>query len=142
MNTTPVTRWLLEKSPGIVRKLERMASNIVLLGDSEKLGIKNVKLLVPQGIEVYNVISKCRYNGEIFFTLKGEQDMSQAYASVISTKDTKRRLNYMPNTGKLLEYTWFSLQETSHLFNRIARLHGNAPMWNVTPTEGKHPLLK
>jgi len=100
-NIASVTGWLLKQSPNLVEKLEK-EGDLIKVRDEEKLGLKNVRLLVPSGIDVYQVIREVRNKGLFFFTARANKDTAPAYCSYI--EDTERSLSFMRNAGILLRY--------------------------------------
>ncbi len=138
-----VSNWLLKNSRDIVKKLERDAEMFVMLGDSERLELKKVRLFVPQGIEVYHVIANFRNKGELFFTTKGNNDFAQTYCSYINT-EPGGALNYMKNVGKLLEYPWYSRVHSSRIFDRLlsAGEKTNLYLIDCDQQTGNHPFSR
>jgi hypothetical protein len=139
MDQEPVTDWLLRHTPKNVRKLEK--EGLLLLVKNPRL-IPDMKLIVPEGISVYEAIGNYRCAGQIFFTAREDNDMQPAYASVIWGQEIKEGLNYARNVGKLLDYSWFSVQDSRFIFSRLVRLSGNAPIYGRTPMNqaNPHPL--
>jgi len=135
-----VTRWLLKQSPEVVRGLEREGT-FVEVGDSKRLNIHSMKLIVPMGIEVYHIIRKVRNLGEFFFLTREGQDMNPAYLSHVLA-DEEAGLNYARNVADLLRYPWYDNSDSSKLFERIANSSGRSNLYliDVTRRTDRHPL--
>jgi len=140
-NIAHVTRWLLEQTPEIVKRLERKG-DIVEVGDSEKLLIKNIKLLVPEGIEVYRVISEFRDLGEAFFTAREGNNATPAYLSLVT--QANGALNFMKNAGDLLRYPWYNHEDSSEIFYRLCSIKKDLliHIYSFTQQDAPHPFLK
>ena len=138
---THVTGWLLGQSPKIVKKLKRNGE-FIEVGDSEKLGLKDVKLIVPEGIAVYQVIREVRNNGEFFFTAREGSDTTHAYLSWLN--QSNKPLNIKENIGELLKYPWYDNLDSSKVFERF---YGSSKDTNLYLEKsvrqwGMHPLLR
>jgi hypothetical protein len=105
-----------------------------------RLGIENMRLIVPEGINVYQPINDVRLAGELLFLARSGKDTLPAYASLIRAAETAQGLNYLGNVGKILDYSWFSAEDTKFIFDRLQRLAGNAPIYARTPQNEKHPF--
>jgi hypothetical protein len=133
-----VCPWLFENSKKTVTKLKRENGLMVILGDSERLGLKNVRLIVPKGIFVYQCIEKIRNKGEFLFTTRGTaRSTNPAYLSVILPDGAG--LNYMRNLGILLDYPWYNPRQSSLAFERMSP-GANLYLVNLRKGEGPHPL--
>lgn len=134
----PVNKWVLDKS-GIVRRLERDSSGLmVVVGDSKKLEIPNMRLLVRPGLAVYDVAIDYRSNSQFFFVANENDELDPAYLSLVSSESGG--LNYLRNVGKLLEYPWFSLLDSAFVFDRLYRGLTNAPIYARRPKIDSHPF--
>ncbi|MEN9626019.1 MAG: hypothetical protein RL557_347 [archaeon] len=140
--------WLLEESPEVVQRLERDTSKtMVLVHDQEKLSIPNMRLLVPSGILVYEIKGDYRSARQFFFSVQEGNGMNSAYLSVV--EPAGRSLNFAKNVGTLFEYPWYSNEESSIIFERLAAGKRNAPLNGMLPhnpldqyTPRSHPLAK
>lgn len=155
MKVLPVTAWLLQHSPEVVRELRRLSNGRVEFGDSERLCIDNITFEVPQGIKVYHAHKERRLGGkvEFLFTTLGASDGDSAYASEIQFNPEKR-LNLETHVGALLDYPWYDLESSSVIFHRLcANPVKMMPTWNLDPncqrsdpatgrvySYGRHPL--
>lgn len=136
----PINGWVLRKSSEIVRKLEREAgTGWIMVGDSKRLGIERVRLLVPSGIEVFDVIAKYWGAWQLFFsTQEGKEGL--AYLSVVES--CTGSLNFMKNVGNLLAYPWYGAKESALVFRRIEERYSYSPVIGLTPSVNqRHPLL-
>jgi len=134
-----VCNWLLASSPRTVKCLERGNDLMVILGDSKRLGMKNVRLIVPEGILVYRCIRAIRNKGEFLFTVKEEgRDNSPAFLSVV-LPEKGGALNYTRNAGILLDYPWYDSRDSSFAFDR-AHYKGNLYLVNLAHKIGPHPF--
>jgi hypothetical protein len=132
---TPACRWLIEQKPDLLRKLPREGL-FTLLGDSERLHLQRVRLLVPDQLRVYHLTRKLSKETEVVFVAQ-EDLYAEAYASIITPKKDGG-LNYARNVGKLLDYPWLDNPATSRL---IVRIYNNtALLIQGTIRNGKHPL--
>lgn len=130
-NILPATLWLLKQSPEIVRELPREGDLAVLLGNSEKLGLEKVRLLVPQGIVVYHVTVGFRNKGELLFTAQEGLDMGPAFLSVVTKQG--RGLNYAKNMGELLKYPWLCSEDSGYALHRLKSTQRNAVFYGRRP---------
>jgi len=138
---TSVTGWLLKQSPNLVQKLDR-DEDLIKIRDEEKLGLKNVKLLVPQRIDVYQVIREVRNKGLFFFTARANKDTAPAYCSYVESSE--RSLNFMRNAGILLKYPWYTNADSSEIFQRIAGANKRTNLHLITYKlqAEEHPFLR
>ncbi|MBS3078687.1 hypothetical protein J4218_01060 [Candidatus Pacearchaeota archaeon] len=130
--------WLLENCPEVVRKLER-SGLLVLVGDSKKLDLPDIKLIVPDGIEVFDVLWDYRSKAQFFFCARAGDKMNPGYLSLVETR--QGILDYARNTAKLLYYPWFNRDDSSFIFDRLVNGKRNAPIYAKTPRTERHPLL-
>lgn len=140
-NIASVTGWLLKQSPNLVKKLER-DGDMIRVRDEEKLGLKNVKLLVPPRIDVYQVIQEVRNKGLFFFTARANKDTAPAYCSYV--EDSSKSLNFMRNAGILLMYPWYSNADSSEIFQRIATANKKTNLYLITCKlqREEHPFIR
>ena len=97
-----------------------------------------VKLLVPVGIEVYQVVKLYR-NKEVLFFSSRTDDYSPAYASAVAP--INERLSSASDFISLFHYPWFDRDSTRQIYTRLVRLAGNSVLNTSKPNEGRHPLL-
>ena len=134
-----VCKWLLDNSRETVRELKRENESMVRLGDSKRLSLKNVRLLVPEGILVYQCIKDVRNKGEFLFTTRGTgRSTNPAYLSII-LPEKGGELNYMKNVGMLLNYPWYDSKQSSLAFDRMSP-NSNLYLIDLTPGIGPHTL--
>jgi len=129
--------WLLERCPDVVRKLERK-SLLVFVGESRKLEIPDMKLLAPEGIEVFDVVGEYRSKAQFFFCARAGDPTNPGYLSLVEKYNGS--LNFVRNTGELLNYPWFNNQDSSFIFDRLVNGKRNAPIYARDPSFGPHPL--
>jgi len=134
-----VCKWLLENSLEAVRRLESETESIIRLGNSKRLGLENVRLLVPKGILVFQAITDIRNTGEFLFAVRDGADTSPAYLSIVRTQ--KEGLNYAINACELLAYPWYSNLDSSKVLDRLARAKKQLYVSDLTPQRERHPLL-
>jgi len=142
---TKLTKWVLESCKGITRRLARDSSDLmVIVGKSKKLEIPDMKLIVPNGLVVYDVRIDYRSASQFFFVAKENDDFEPVYLSLVDKEGGS--LNYMKNVGKLLDYPWFSKQDSAFIFDRLHKGLTNAPIYARKPIEvtplTKHPFSR
>jgi hypothetical protein len=136
--TPALSLWLLENCLDIVRKLERKGL-LVLVGESKKLDLPRMNLIVPEGIEVFDVLGDYRSKAQFFFCARTGDNTNPGYLSLVETCDGT--LDYARNTAALLRYPWFNRDDSSFIFNRLINGKRNAPIYAKTPRTERHPLL-
>ena len=136
-------KWILDSTPYVVTKLERDQLEVIV-GDSRRLAIENLRLSVPEGIEVYRVIRSFEGEGELLFTVRESSNFifDEAYLSVI-----RKSGNSKINELKLLAYPWFDSKTSLKIFTKL--LKENVPRLTYTVNEanglivgGTHPFSK
>jgi hypothetical protein len=141
---TPIIRFILRKSPKIVRLLERTNEGLegpMIIVGKNRLEISEMKLLVPPKIEVYHVIvDESRELYDLFYTAKKDDDFGPVYLSRVSV--SRGSLNFAKNVEKLLESTWFNHEDSSFVFDRLVR--GLKPpiygIYGLDPHKIAHPF--
>lgn len=132
-------QWLLRTSPETARLLDRESSGLmVIVHDTEKLAIPHMRLVVPEGILVYEAIGKYRSKAQFFFSVVDGNEMNSGYLSVVEAE--KDSLNYAKNVGELLRYPWYSVRESSLVFGRLFEGKTNAPLTGTMPEKLWHPF--
>jgi len=132
-----VTLWSLTSEPKRFRRLERESGGVVLLGDSERLEKKNVRLFVPSGIEVFRLLTRFYPSSEFVFSVVPGNDMNIAYASEIKNDDAGS-LNFAVNAADLTKCPWYDMETTARMYNNIFKTYRD---YSFRHAEGRHPLF-
>lgn len=135
----PINLWLLEHSSDVVRRLERVSAGLVVLRDSERLGIEDVRFSVPEGIAVYDVVLAYRLKGQLLATAREGDDYGRAYLSLVRKPDGG--LNVARYAEELLRYSWFNHKDSSFVFDRLLKRKTNTPLYALSPQGTRHPFL-
>lgn len=133
-----VCKWLLDNSPEVVTRLERESNLMVIVNDTEKLHILDMRLLVAKTAAVYEVKE---YSGkeQLFFSVEDGDDFNPAFLSVVTPENDS--LNYAKNVGNLLYYPWFSNKMSSLIFHKLSEGKAKDIATGLASTD-KHPLAK
>ncbi len=136
-----VTGWLLKQSPDLVEKLERKG-DIVRIKNALELGLGGVELLVPSGIDVYQVMREVRHEKLFFFTARANKDTTPAYCSYVGT--SKDRLNFVENARILLMNPWYDSISSSKILHRLETgvAKPNLYLVDCIKQKGRHPFLR
>ncbi|MEN9626123.1 MAG: hypothetical protein RL557_451, partial [archaeon] len=81
---------------------------------------------VPSGILVYEIKGDYRSARQFFFSVEEGNTMNSGYLSVVEPE--RGSLNSTENVGILFNYLWYSNDESSIVFERLATGHRNAPL--------------
>ena len=144
-----VNKYLLRTSQERVKKLERETEVDMFLLQENRLGIEKIRLLVPPGIAVYQVIAPFRNKGikgiELFFTIhENAGDFEKAYLSKVALGENEG-LNCRAMVIELMRYPWYDNNDSSKIFNTISHSGKNSNLYLVNyklHISEKHPLIK
>ncbi len=139
-----LTKWFLDRQKDIAEKLTRESGELINVGESFPLQMKNVKLLVPKELEVYRVTkTMLDHRGTEFFYVTRQADDSTAYLSIVEAVKEKGekefKLNFAQNTASLLECPWYDGNTSRLIFDRLERTTGFSVFKKCERQSGPHP---
>ncbi len=145
MNLGSITHWFFKTSPEFFQRLERGEEDLIVV-PKNKIKIKDMRLIVPPGLEVYVPLRdyfrgrEANVLGELFFTAAKEEDASRVYASLVKPAEDKS-LNRSKNKGDLLRYGWYNNSITAKIVNRVVNNDLMDILCNLPSLEsGLHPF--
>ena len=161
----PVCLYLLRTAPEIVKKLPRNdhlvttindeKSRLVMFGGSESLRLfggnthfklEDIKIIVPEGIDVYRVVKKVRNFGGFLFSVRKGNDNNRAYFSELCNINSLWQIGSKieKNVADLFSQPSYSHEKSSEVFNRLLHSGSNTNLYLKYEKIriGRHPFAE